>query len=79
VLTDAVKNGTLARNVAAIVENEEIELKGRRCRRETLASPRWTKPMPKVILGVRFTDGIEVAKEQTQNCRLTSLVTNIRS
>jgi hypothetical protein len=37
VLTDAVKNGTLARNVAAIhappnVENEEIELGVDRCR-----------------------------------------------
>src|SRR5438874_4769445 len=33
---------------------------------ETLASPRWKKSMPKVVLGVKFTDGIEVAKEQVQ-------------
>jgi putative transposase len=35
--------------------------------------------LPKVILGVKFTDAIEVGKEQVSNCRLTSLVTNIRS
>jgi hypothetical protein len=34
--------------------------------RETLASPRWAKPIAKLVLGVGFTDRIEVAKEQAQ-------------
>ena len=40
------------------------------------ASPRWSQPLPKVILGVKFSDGIEVVKiASSSRCRLTPTVT----
>jgi hypothetical protein len=34
--------------------------------------------LPKLILGVKFTDGIEVVKSQSSRCRLIPSVTKIR-
>jgi hypothetical protein len=42
------------------------DLQARRGRREKLASPQWYNQLPKVILGVKFTDGIEVVRSQAQ-------------
>ena len=42
------------------------DLQARRGRREKLASPRGHNQLPKVILGVKFTDGIEVVRSQAQ-------------
>src|SRR6266516_1961247 len=42
---------------------------GRRGCRKKLASPQW--PLPKIILGIKFTDGIEIVRSQASNrCRL---------
>src|ERR1700730_15231457 len=41
------------------------DLQADRGRREKLASPRWPQ-LPNIILGVRFTDGIELVKPKAQ-------------
>jgi hypothetical protein len=55
------------------------DLQTHRGRRERLAPPRWPQPVAaKVILGVKFTDGIEVVRSQAQAATLISSVTKIR-
>ena len=48
-------------------------------RRETLASPRWTKPVAKGHSRRKVYRRNRGCKRRSSNCRLTSLVTNIRT